>query len=252
MFFDTNLISLQKSIASKQYIQKLKHYFAQKELITTSDVVDYFALNQPDISRATVNWRVHELVRTGVLERIGRGRFRLGKTRIYHPDLSQHLGGIFKQIQEKLPYGKTCIWSLGWVNEFTQHVFSTSLCVVEAERDMTEAVYHLLKEKSPHVFYDIDASFINEYVLKQDKPILVRKLITDAPVQRIDDITVPTLEKILVDIASDKEFGFLYGNELNTVFQNAFGRYTINISKQLRYAERKGKKAMIQSLIPKS
>lgn len=242
---------MQKNIASKQYIQKLKHYFAQKELITTSDVVDFFSLNQPGIPRATVNWRVYELVRTGVLERIGRGRFRLGKTSSYRPDLSQHLGSIYKQIQEKLPYGKTCIWSLGWVNEFTQHVFSTSLCIVEAERDMTEAVYHLLKETSTHVFYNVDTAFMNEYVLNQDNAILVRKLITDAPVQSIDDITVPTLEKILVDIASDKEFGFLYGNELNTIFQNAFSRYTINISRQLRYAERKAKKALIQSLITK-
>jgi hypothetical protein len=54
---------------------------------------------------------------------------------------------------------------------------------------------------------------------------------------------------ILADIFKDREFAYLQGNELLSVFRNAVEHYTINLSKLLRYADRKGKKEEIRSFI---
>jgi hypothetical protein len=60
---------------------------------------------------------------------------------------------------------------------------------------------------------------------------------------------VATLEKILVDWATDKEFFSFQGNEIFSIFKNAFDKYTINKSSMLRYASRKEKRANIAEMI---
>lgn len=47
----------------------------------------------------------------------------------------------------------------------------------------------------------------------------------------------------------DDEFEFLKGNEINHVFINAFDRYSVNISKLIRYADRKRKKTEILQIL---
>ena len=52
-------------------------------------------------------------------------------------------------------------------------------------------------------------------------------------------ITVPTLEKLLVDIRVDEDFFYLQGSEAFYVLRNAADRNVINISKLMRYARRR-------------
>lgn len=72
---------------------------------------------------------------------------------------------------------------------------------------------------------------------------------TYAPLQRINEISTASLEKILVDLFSDKEFISFQGNEIYKIFQNAFETYTINESTMLRYTDRKKKKDKINALL---
>jgi hypothetical protein len=74
-------------------------------------------------------------------------------------------------------------------------------------------------------------------------------LITEAPIQYIDKIKTITVEKLLVDIFSDEIWESLKGYEMVRIFENAFGKYSINYSKLLRYAFRKGKKEEIMNFL---
>jgi len=47
---------------------------------------------------------------------------------------------------------------------------------------------------------------------------------------------VASLEKILIDLATDKEFFPFQGNEIHSIYDSAFEKYTINESAMLRYA----------------
>ncbi|MHA4811483.1 DUF6577 family protein [Flavitalea flava] len=49
-------------------------------------------------------------------------------------------------------------------------------------------------------------------------------------------------EKMLVDLFTDNEFEYLEGNELISVFKNAWDHFPVNQSKLLRYAGRKGQR----------
>lgn len=71
--------------------------------------------------------------------------------------------------------------------------------------------------------------------------ILVKPLITESPLGLCEGISVPDLEKSLVDLASDREYAGLEESEIQGTLQDAFERYPVNTSKLLRYAGRKGK-----------
>jgi hypothetical protein len=61
-----------------------------------------------------------------------------------------------------------------------------------------------------------------------------------------------TIEKMLVDIFSDETtFAAQQGGEMQTIFKNAFEKYTINENKMLRYADRRGKKEAFNNYLNK-
>ena len=70
-------------------------------------------------------------------------------------------------------------------------------------------------------------------------------MVTESPLETIEKLKTPSLEKILVDIFSNEMWESLQGYELVRIFENATNRYSINKSKLLRYATRKGKKEEI-------
>ena len=78
--------------------------------------------------------------------------------------------------------------------------------------------------------------------------ILVKPLVSEAPVNLQDSVPVPSIEKLLVDQASDKEYSST-SKSLSKIFQEAFETYDVNKSKLLRYASRKGEKEEITQIL---
>ncbi|MBP5336473.1 MAG: nucleotidyltransferase domain-containing protein [Bacteroidales bacterium] len=76
--------------------------------------------------------------------------------------------------------------------------------------------------------------------------ILVKPIISEAPVYEERRVVVPELEKVLVDHSADKEFASLSDEEIQREYQRAFELYHVNTSRLLRYAGRKGKKEEVQ------
>ena len=65
----------------------------------------------------------------------------------------------------------------------------------------------------------------------------------------MDGVTVPQLEKILVDATVAPELEFARGGEIYTVFENAGEMYEIGRKTMLRYASRRGQREEIEKLI---
>ncbi len=57
------------------------------------------------------------------------------------------------------------------------------------------------------------------------------------------------MEKMLVDAVSDKELVFMQGNELHTIYANAFSSYSINEKPSLRYASRRNRKDKVERIL---
>ena len=79
--------------------------------------------------------------------------------------------------------------------------------------------------------------------------ILVKPMISEAPLSVQQDVPSPTIEKLLVDTISDKEYIEMGADFKIKAFQKAFEQYEINHSRLLRYASRKGKKDEITLML---
>ena len=196
-----------------------------------------------------MNWRVYSLVNIGVLIRIGKGKFKLGKGYLYIPEVDPRIIKTSKFIKERFPFIQYCIWGSFSIIEFGHHIPRTNIIFVDVDRDTTESVYHSLKEEYRDVFYKPGKELLNNYINDLNKVIIVRPLVSEAPIQIVKKIPTITIEKLLVDALVDEEFEFLKGNEINHVFENAFDRYSVNISKLIRYADRKRKKTDLLQIL---
>ena len=79
--------------------------------------------------------------------------------------------------------------------------------------------------------------------------ILVKPLISESPIREADGISVPEIEKQLVDHAADKEFAARTDADIQREFQRAFELYSVNTSRLFRYAGRKGQQEEIRDRV---
>lgn len=70
--------------------------------------------------------------------------------------------------------------------------------------------------------------------------------------QKIQSVNTITIEKMLVYIFSDEAtFAAQQGSEMQTIFNDAFEKYTVNENKMIRYADRRGKKEAFNNYLNK-
>jgi len=224
----------------------LKEHFSQQETFDVSDFFRFFRGQNPNISQTAVNWRVHNLVQSGVIQRVGRGVYRLGKSNLFQMDLSPQIKKIAHSIKKEFPYTNFCVWELAVINFFSHNLINFNLFFIDVERDAVDAVYYKLKESQKNV---VNIRKTYDDISDLAGNICIRPLVSHAPLQKQAKIQVATLEKILVDLATDKEFFPFQGNEIFAIYENAFEKYTINESSMLRYAARKEKKENIKEII---
>ena len=232
--FAQNTIPIDRNL----HIDKLKEAFKKSEVFATSDIFQFYQKFEPGMLKSTVNWRVYELVNRDVMERIGKGKFRLGSGTLFTPDLNTKHFKVSAAIKDKFPFISFCIWDSSFIKEFSQHISKTSFTLVDVERSSEESVYYLLKEQFAQVFLMPGKDMLNNYISDLKKTILVRTLVSEAPYREVRNTPV-------VDIFTDEEFAYLRGNEMTIIFKTAFERYTVSESKLIRYADRKRKKEQI-------
>ncbi len=227
------------------HIEELKEMFGNNESFQIADLHAFFQSFDSKIAKSTVNWRIYSLVKTNIIQRIGHGTYKLGTGKLFLPQISQRAIKINSFMKTNFPYLKYLIWHVSEINFLSQHLINKDICYVEVERDAVDAVFEQLREKYKFVL----KGKTNDDVYFGESVIVVRTLVTGFPSQLVRNVPSTTIEKLLVDLFSDKEFEFLQGTELTHIFNNAFSKYTINIDKLLRYASRKEKRTTIADYI---
>ena len=234
----------------KLHIDQLKCHFKSKIVFETQDIVAFFEQTEGDIKPTTVNWRVYTLVQTGVLQRIGRGKFTLGEGKNYIPEISQTTKNIFKKLKAEFPYTNLCVWSTSVINEFMLHQPNQFFVLIETDKETINAIFYFLREIKKSVFIDPAKDILEKYVVNENEVFVVKPLVSEAPTQNINGVETATIEKILVDIfCDDVIFSAQQGSEMRTIFKEVFEKYTINQSKMLRYADRRRKKEELNQFV---
>jgi hypothetical protein len=224
----------------------LTKHFSQEGTFSVADIFRFYSKQNPNVPQTTVNWRIYDLVQSGVIQRVGRGVYRLGKSNPFKMDLSPQLKKTVRYIKKEFPYINFCVWELAVINLFSHNLINFNLLFVDVERDAVDAVYYRMKEKQKNV---VNIRKTYDDIVDLAGNVCIRPLVSHAPIQKQEQISVASLEKILVDLATDKEFFPFQGNEIFSIYENAFEKYTLNESSMLRYAARKEKRTNITEII---
>jgi hypothetical protein len=202
-----------------------------------------------DVPRSTVRWRLHDMVRRGTLRRLRRGIYTWPDKQEFRLAVADSLASLFYAVQTSLPYVELCAWRSDDVQDLARHYPSWSVPIIEVEKDGEAAVRDVLVGMDqPAVAYE-DLPAVARSFPGQEY-IVIKRLVSEAPVTRSYNVTIPRLEKILVDIVRDKNlFGFLEGAETHTIYQSAMNRYHIQLDTLLRYASRRGVKDDVVTIL---
>jgi hypothetical protein len=190
------------------------------------------------------------MVQQGILKRVGRGKFMLGESKEYKPEISPKLKSLYNKLKKEFPYVNMCMWNTSIINEFMIHQPAKFYNIIEVEKDATDSVFYFLKNLNQNAFISPTKEILERYIPESKAIFLIVPLVSEAPVQTINGVETITLEKMLVDIHSnDLIFSAQQGSEKRTIFNEALSKYTISQSKMLRYANRRRQKKSFSNFL---
>jgi len=124
--------------------------------------------------------------------------------------------------------------------------------LIEVEKAAAQSVFFFLKEAKFSVFLDPTKDLIEKYLPDEKETLIVKPLVTEAPIQKIEGLMTTTLEKMLVDVfCDDVILSAQQGSEMRTIFQEAMNKYTVNENRMIRYADRRRKKKTFVNYLSK-
>lgn len=221
------------------------NYANNHSTMTVNDLVTACRMNP-----VTVRQLLSRLSVSGDIVRIGYGKYARSSTKEEFPVIvSDNIKSVYNNLNAKLPFADFCVYS-GKVYEPLQHHLSVNHAIyVETNRDTVDSVFSILKETHTNVYKQPDADFMNDYVDLRRECIIVKALVTESPLQIIDSVPSPTVEKLLVDILKDPDLNYLCGMEFNYMMETALSQYRLSSSKLLRYARRRNVQQQIKRML---
>ncbi len=227
------------------------NYAFTHELFTRKELIANLMSEDQIASPGTLSEQLNRLLKSGQLIRVQRGIYKLpdDARKDFSVVCSEEIRQINQQIKKQFPFVGYCLWPASTLIPYMHHIPIVNFLFVDVEREVAESVFNFLKVDShKRVFLLPSLNDIERYISTNDA-IIIRPLISESPLQLVEGINTPTIEKVLVDIVGDVEFSFLQGSEINYVYTTIFERHNVNKNKLLRYATRRGRKEEVEQLI---
>ena len=213
-------------------------------IFTRKDLLNVVRSGMKNISEGSLVVLLNRMIAENKIIRVSYGKYKLNEDLkhefLYEPN--EFMLSLNKHIKEKFPFIDYCIWQPSVFASMMLHVPAVRTTLVDVEREAMESVFMSLQnvESEIPIFLNPSQEDVDRYITNRDL-IIVRPLVKEAPLDVINGCPVPTLEKMLVDAISDKELQHLQGNELYTIYSNAFSDYAIKKTRLLRYAARRNR-----------
>lgn len=224
-------------------------YFDSKDVLSKENLTDLLKNDFPTWSDNTINTYLYKLKKNGVIDNISRGIYTIGKIQLFTPIIDKQLKKIANKIHKGFPFVTYCVWNSSWLNDLMRHQPFKNVTIVEIEKVAAEQVFNELNSHFQNTFINPDGVFFERYISALENVIIVKNLYSEAPILKQNDLTIPTLEKILVDIVIDDTLFAAQQGELNFIYKTAFNKYDINELKMKRYAARRNREIEVEKLI---
>lgn len=235
----------------KNITQRLEHAFPGRETFTRNELYNFYTGFEPGLNGNTFAWRIHDLKAKKIIRAVSRSEFSLAYKPHYTPIIDKKLKDIYTLLDKSFPDLKKAIWSTQWITEFMLHIPGRYFTIIEVEKGSLESIFYFLKEHNyREVFVQPEKKEIDLYIAESTRAIIIKPLISLSPLQKQKKLTTPALEKLLLDIFAERDvFTVFQGHELSIIFNNAYSKYQLNLSKLMAYARRRGKAQALAAFI---
>jgi predicted transcriptional regulator of viral defense system len=198
------------------------------------------------IEREKLSWYLGKLCRKGKLNRIGRGIYTLQSATTFIVKANAKTRSLFRSISGQYPFADFCVYSGNVITPLLHDMMPNDTIYVETNRDTTQNVFDMLLPKyNGRIFLAPTKEIATTYIEFSRENIIVKPLVTEAPLTLDGKVPVPTLEKLLVDTRVDADYSYLQGYENLEMLRTAISHYNVNRNRLLRYADRRNMKNSI-------
>lgn len=242
---------MKKSLITNN-INKIKSIFQNKSSFSQKELLDRLETLYPATNLNTLKWKIYDLKEKGVIHSVAKGVYTLTRQKQpYQPDISLEAVDLDKRIRKELPYAELSIAHTSWLNEFMVHQVFRTYLIIEVPKEATMTIFNRLTEWGKKAFLNPTKEVVEYYITNTEDAIIIKPLISESPLMELNNIKVPTLEKLLVDCISDRVIYGAQHQEASDIFENAMKKYALNLSKLKRYAGRRNKMEEINDLLEK-
>ena len=117
------------------------------------------------------------------------------------------------------------------------------------EKEASEPVFGFLSETIKNVFLNPDEEIFTRYIQNLADVVIVKNLVSEAPLAEVQKIVIPALEKLLVDMLADTNLFSAQQSETEFIMKTAMEKFAINELKMKRYALRRNRENEVEKLI---
>lgn len=207
---------------------------------TSKQLYQFYLEEEPDLKETTFRWRVYYLKKERVIQSLKRGLYTVTKKGDFSPPIDKKMKNLYKKIKVQFPYSKVNMWDTSWLNNYMIHQPITSNIIIEVDKDAVSSVFAFLQESMKNVFVNPDKYEMETYMIPGQRNIIVKNLVVESPVEIREGISIPRIEKIMVDLFVEDQLYMTYqGGELKNIYEAFFETFSINQSKLNRYVTKR-------------
>lgn len=220
-------------------VNEIKKKYNNK-IITREQIIETFNNIYNNKNEKTLRNIIGILKSNNIITELEKDKYILVTKNIFRFKSSSEISKIYDTIQKEYSKIDFIVWNTEIINEFTLHYIVNNYIIVEVEKIGIELVVNLLKEKYLSKYTIVTQDMLNnnrEMYLNTERFIVIKPLLTKAPLINKENKKYITIEKIMVDLYKDKLYLQYQGKELKTIYENIFDKYNINMKKLINYAK---------------
>lgn len=218
--------------------------------LARAELLSLLASRRPGMSGAYYELELRRMVASGEAVRVGRGEYLVGPGAARpaysfgYSDVAERAADVLLGAFDGADF---LVLELAQLNEFLNHQIGQHAVLVSVERDLEDFAFDELAGAFPgKALFRPSVEDYHRYA--SDGAVVVLRLVTEAPCLGGGWGTPP--EKFLVDLLAEPLLRSLVPEgEVPHMYENALGRYAVNVSRLLRYAARRGCREEASALV---
>ncbi|WP_395065010.1 DUF6577 family protein [Flavobacterium sp.] len=231
----------------------IESYFKSNTQLSREELGNLINRDFPELSEGTITVYLSKLKKAGKINNPARGFYSISDKQIFNPEINQNLKKIYNKIHKEFPFIEICVWNTKWLSDLMRHQPFKNFTIIEVDKEAEEQVFNVLSEWTKNVYFNPNEEILERYISSNTEEVtIIKNLVTESPTAKNNKITIPTLEKLLVDIIIDKELFAAQQGELDFIYKAAFNKYDVNKAKMKRYAIRRNKEQELEQMINRS